>query len=560
LTRSMKAEIKDKLQEAGGEARIIYRTDFLLAAGALALISGLLLPVHARILDVLLIFIISLTAAVLIITFFAQGAVQVQSYPLLIVVVTSLRMALGAAGAKLILVQGKTGTLIPFFGELVVGKDIMLGVLLFSLLATITFSVALRGARRISRTAGEFASAVLPTRDRSIETALAANIISESDARSLEAKTGLETRFFVGMNGAANFILYCAVVEFVIIIVSIMASMAIGAAAATPGGTSLRTHGILAVGAGTITVISLFTISAASSHLVKRSFTSSGVADWFAECSCAERAKILAAGPKVIANEVGTCGQRQWAETDVQAALSNKESCREAVATDTEWLREREAGSGDAESEDGSFWSWQEIKNHNGYELIAELIENKGVEGAKTVLLAAERVDELPVTVPVNASMRMAQRDQRCLLVDLDWERDAVARVFEDRAQDYGDQEGVRKLKAPETPTCINNLWICAARSLFERGPGHGDGGHGPAKLNDRLAELKGRYDRVIVYAPNIGSVAEWQDTAEGIDLAMLFGSRESDVSNSSIGRLYRLLIESQCEVLRPSEVLTSVV
>jgi hypothetical protein len=579
----MKAENENNMREPASEARIIYRADFLVAAGAAAVLAGLLFPLGAHILDVLLIFSICLTAAIVLITFSARSAVQVQSFPLLIVVVTCLRVASGVACAKLLLVYGRAGTLVNVFGELIVGEHLMLTVLVFCLLATITLGVTFRAAKRISRMAAEFAGDIVPTRQASLETALGANLISESQARGLETRTGLETGFFARMNGAATFMLCCVVAEFVIIIVDIVGSLAVGASMV--GGMVLRTQGTLAVGAGAISAISIFTISAASSHLVRKSFISSAADDWFGEFGHCDTERIPVAANEVAsaqtsasptrlsspqAVEAGTdiehenamiavdrpprvelrVEEPQSAGAEGQTAVADMETYLQAVTKDTEWLKEEQVISRDDESEDLGLWVWQEIKDDNCYELIAELIENRPAEEARTVLMAAECVDALPVTVPVNAAMRLSQRHQRCLLIDLDWERDAITKVFDDGGRDHEIREG-----ACEIPTCIDNLWICPASSLFE-----GDEDHGLLKLKELLTDLKGRYDQLIVYVPNISSAAQWESVAGGINIAMLFGDKQSEAGGAALGGLYGLLSDSGCEVLRPSEVLAHAV
>jgi hypothetical protein len=114
--------------------------------------------------------------------------------------------------------------------------------------------------------------------------------------------------------------------------------------------------------------------------------------------------------------------------------------------------------------------------------------------------MCAESVAELPVTIPVNITMRLAQKGQRCLLVDLDLERDAIAKVF-DAA---GDGLRPREEKL-EMPTCINNLWVWPARNFNKD-----DGAPAAIELTEVIAGLKNRYDRLILYAPNMKLLSIW--------------------------------------------------
>jgi len=134
----------------------------LFTAGVIAVVAGLLLPLPAHILDVLLIFSVSLTAAVLIITFSARGALQVQGFPLLIVLATMLRMALSVACSRLILSQSNAGTIISLFGSFVVRNNCVLAILVFGALAIVIFRTICKAVKDISGAATEFTADIVP--------------------------------------------------------------------------------------------------------------------------------------------------------------------------------------------------------------------------------------------------------------------------------------------------------------------------------------------------------------------------------------------------------------
>jgi hypothetical protein len=71
----------------------------------------------------------------------------------------------------------------------------------------------------------------------------------------------------------------------------------------------------------------------------------------------------------------------------------------------------------------------------------------------KSILFASADVGTLPVTVPVNVAIGLAKEKKRCLLIDLDLRRDAVAKVFGLDAEHGG-------LRAKAVQTEIENLWV----------------------------------------------------------------------------------------------------
>jgi Mrp family chromosome partitioning ATPase len=71
----------------------------------------------------------------------------------------------------------------------------------------------------------------------------------------------------------------------------------------------------------------------------------------------------------------------------------------------------------------------------------------------KSILFTSIETGALPVTIPVNVAIGLAKNKKRCLLIDLDLRRDAVAKVFGLAAEQGG-------LRAKAVQTEIENLWV----------------------------------------------------------------------------------------------------
>jgi len=548
----------------------------LFIAGVIAVIAGLLFPLPARILDVLLIFSVSLTAAVLIITFSARGALQVQGFPLLIVLVTMLRMALSVACSRLILSRGNAGIIVSLFGNIVVRNNCVLAILVFGALAIVIFKTICKAVKDISRAATEFTADIVPIKQISIDSDLNAGVINENQALNLRSKIAREAGFFVAMAGAARFILCAAVIELVIVAVNIMASMAMGIVGGTTAGVSIKTYTTLAVGAGMMTQIPALVAAVASGYLVRKSSVSAGASNELAE-QAAERIKVVArvrapfcdlfqgssneVAPTQVeelkyGNTVNSAEPVEYIDAELTeitnpAAIANIET-EKIVSEDLEWADESQSVGNEDEKEYLSLWVWEEIKDSDYYEAIAELIESKGGSRTaltKTTLMAAESAEELPVTIPVNVAVHLAQKNQKCLLIDLDLRRGAISKVF-----DIDSAERSNRARGEAIATCISNLRVWPA-SNFNKGDGDSD----VTNIKDVIARLESRYERLIVYAPNIKLLADGYRIAGCVGAAMLFGSK-SKVESSSISDFYKLLIGSGCEILKPTEVFAGAV
>jgi len=543
---------------------------YLFIAVAIAIVAGLLFPQSVHILDVLLVFSVSLTAAVLIITFSAHGASDVSGFPLLIVLTTMLRMALSVASTKLIFSQGNAGTIIGLFGQLIVRNNAMLATLVFSVLMVVIFGIICKAAKDISRTASKFTSDIVPIRQISIDSDLNASVINKSQAFDLREKIARESSFFAAMGGAARFILCDAIIELVIAIINMVGGMATGAISGRPG-MSVEIYATLGVGAGMMSHIPALLAAAASAYLVRRSFLPLSTNDGFAEEEVVERIEVAANDVMpsrtaalqyenaVTTSQAGT-PESQYIGNDPAKPLQKQGPAANAnvetekiVSEDLEcfdvsrylWVVNEKVGL--------NLWVWEEIKDSDCYDAIAELIESKSDNKAKTILMAAANVEELPVTVPVNIAMRLAQRERRCLLIDLDLERGAISKVFDvDSESPAGD-----RIQPGAIATCIDNLWVWPAGNFVKV-----DGEPEAINIKEVITSLESQYEHLIVYAPNIKLLANSDRPANCVQAAMLFGGpgAEGKSESCSISELYKLLISYGCEIFKPTEAFAEAV
>ncbi|GAI60269.1 unnamed protein product, partial [marine sediment metagenome] len=392
--------------------------------------------------------------------------------------------------------------------------------------------------------ATEFTADIVPIKQNSIDSDLNAGVINESEALNLRSKIAREAGFFVAMAGAARFILCAAVIELVIVIVNMAASMAIVIVGGATGGISIKTYATLAVGAGMMTQIPSLVAALASGYLVRKSSVSSVANDEVAE-QAAEKIKVggevrvpfcdflqghpnetAAAQARELeyANTVNSAEPVEYIDAELTeitnpAAIANIET-GEIVSEDLGWVDESRPSEGldesrtignEDEKNDLSLCVWEAIKDSDYYEAIAELIESRGSSRTqplrkagrsaptKTTLMAAESVKELPVTIPVNIAVHLAQRNQKCVLIDLDLKRGAISKVF-----DIDDVDGSNRVRGEAIATCINNLWVWAA-SNFNKGDGETE----VTNIKDVIARLESRYERLVVYAPNIKLLAD---------------------------------------------------
>lgn len=153
--------------------------------------------------------------------------------------------------------------------------------------------------------------------------------------------------------------------------------------------------------------------------------------------------------------------------------------------------------------------------------------------GCSPTLLAANSISELPVTLPVHLAIQLARKG-KCLLIDLDLNRDAVAKVFE--LERPGTGAGFHVSAAP---TSIENLFVWPARH-FET--------LRQMNLRPLLTEARKKYDYILLYAPYLTTLADRKQIAGCVKQAFVFGNRQD-----SGDRLISLLEMFHCRILTRS-------
>ncbi len=183
-----------------------------------------------------------------------------------------------------------------------------------------------------------------------------------------------------------------------------------------------------------------------------------------------------------------------------------------------------------------NYWLGDKVKQDGGYEEIAQLLESISISGSGTILMTAQHFAQLPVSIPVNIAIALAQKGRKCLLVDFDFKRKAVAKVFGANTSLQNDND-----QGPAKTTCIKNLWLLPSEK-FEDG--------------EQIAKLKAQFDHLIFYDPGMNSQTNSSNILSYIDSAMLFGPSLSGGDIERMNAFREMLCENGCGILEPVDVL----
>ncbi len=134
----------------------------------LVMLAMMMLPVPAFLLDVFFTFNIALSIVVLLVCVYALRPLDFAVFPTILLVATLLRLALNVASTRVVMLHGQeghaaAGKVIQAFGEVVIGGNYVVGIVVFAILMIINFVVVTKGAGRISEVSARFTLDAMPT-------------------------------------------------------------------------------------------------------------------------------------------------------------------------------------------------------------------------------------------------------------------------------------------------------------------------------------------------------------------------------------------------------------
>ena len=252
------------------EAPSAVRSNVILAGGLIAVLATLIIPLPTPLMDMLLACSISLAVAVLIVTLSSKEALELSTFPSLLLFVTLFRLSLNVASTRLILLHADAGRIIRTFGDFVAGGSFVVGLVIFLILVVIQFIVITKGAERISEVSARFTLDAMPGKQMAIDADLNAGTITEEQANERRTKIVKESEFYGAMDGASKFIRGDAKAGLVITAVNIIGGIAMGYSRDMSIVDAVRTYSILSIGDGLVSQIPSVIISVSSGFLVTK--------------------------------------------------------------------------------------------------------------------------------------------------------------------------------------------------------------------------------------------------------------------------------------------------
>ncbi len=256
---------------------------FAVPIAVLGIVLAMIAPLPPFLLDILISANITLSVIVLLVSLYITKPVEFSVFPTMLLLMTLFRLALNISSARLILLNGNTGTaaageVIQAFGAFVVGGNYVIGVVIFLVLIAIQYVVINHGAVRISEVTARFTLDAMPGKQMSIDSDLNSGLIDEHEARTRRRMLASEAEFYGAMDGASRFTQRDAVASIIITVINILAGFLIGVFQhGLDFQRALETYTVLTIGDGLVTVIPALMISISGGLIVTRASSDSNL-------------------------------------------------------------------------------------------------------------------------------------------------------------------------------------------------------------------------------------------------------------------------------------------
>ncbi|WP_261640420.1 flagellar biosynthesis protein FlhA [Erwinia mallotivora] len=251
----------------------------------LMILSMMVLPLPAFVLDLLFTFNIALSIMVLLVAMFTQRTLEFAAFPTILLFSTLLRLALNVASTRIILMEGHTGAgaaghVVEAFGHFLVGGNFAIGIVVFIILVIINFMVITKGAGRIAEVGARFVLDGMPGKQMAIDADLNAGLIGEEVAKKRRAEVTQEADFYGSMDGASKFVRGDAVAGIMIMVINVIGGLLVGVVQhGMDVGHAAESYTLLTIGDGLVAQIPALVISTAAGVIVTRVSTEQDVGE-----------------------------------------------------------------------------------------------------------------------------------------------------------------------------------------------------------------------------------------------------------------------------------------
>jgi flagellar biosynthesis protein FlhA len=254
--------------------------DIIIGSFLIISIIIMILSFPTWLLDIFITLNITIALIILFNALFAKEALEMSSFPTILLFITVYRLSLNVSSTRSILTKGEAGNVITTFGSFVGGGNLIVGIVIFIILIIINFMVITKGSERVAEVSARFTLDAMPGKQMAIDADLNSGLIDELQARERRQKIQDEASFYGSMDGASKFVKGDAVAGLIITFINIVGGLVTGMVTQSlPFGEAVSKYTILTIGDGLVSQIPALLISLATGILVTKVSKDAEVSD-----------------------------------------------------------------------------------------------------------------------------------------------------------------------------------------------------------------------------------------------------------------------------------------
>src|SRR3954468_14007577 len=273
--RALSRALPEGGEMSGLMKKMLKHGDLAAVIAVVMVIVMMVVPLPKALLDLLITANIAGGLAILLASVYVPRALDFPIFPSLLLLTTLYRLAINISVTRNVLLHGEAGGVIHAFGNFVVGGNLIVGLVIFSILLVIQFTVITNGAGRVAEVAARFTLDAMPGKQMAIDADLNAGLIDDMEAKQRREDIRREADFYGAMDGASKFVKGDATAGLLIVTINLLAGMAVGVLQQHRSfGDAIHTFSLLSIGDGLAAQIPALLISTATGILVTRAGSS----------------------------------------------------------------------------------------------------------------------------------------------------------------------------------------------------------------------------------------------------------------------------------------------
>ncbi len=509
------------------------RGDILFGLMCLVLLAGALIPLPGLALDFGWILVLSLGLGLGLMCLFLRDTAQADGLGMLLFLWSLGHIWAVAATARSLFVEKSGGAILALCGQLTepAGMAGVLGIVGGMILAGLVSLAVVGGI--VSRRSREFQEEIVPLKRIGLETDLNAGLIDVEDKQRLETQLMGQANFFLNLPRAWRVLVCDMVISLMILtVLGVQAAMS-GLMTTMPGPYVMEIHisqcgGASLLFAG-ISMLLGWTVAGLTGRGGMRRLDNTKAGKETGGNGARKSRKI-----KIVS--------RESRKQDV-VELLNPESCLPAgpgpLTLKAEGKRDESITVELDEKACEDYFVKGPRERYEGVESVFERFDSADAyfsrirdlilaypDKGQTTALCAQRWDALPIRAVFHIALSLSEANQRTLLIDMDPVRSALAKAFDVRPQAFSDGPAV---------TCLDSIsiWSC-----------EGIDGYTAEALGEVAERYRHDFDQVILYAPNLATMASPVHLTRAANTAIVFAKEPED---SRV--MYGLFQASPCRV-----------